>query len=168
MASCDLTIRIPRRKLRILFPGPNSTIQVKIPQNKCVNRKTYKKYKKITNITILRTGLSVLLSNYNNFQVCRISLICEVQVMTINTPNITSGHVLHVGGLVLSVGGFYSLSRELLLYSCSCAVLVFLAPAAPKAPQQIQESRRSAPSALRRDGDFFNFDLYIFDHYFCQ
>ena len=29
--------------------------------------------------------------------------------------------------------------------------------AAPKAPQQIKESRRSAPSALRRDGDFFGF-----------
>ena len=78
--------------------------------------------------------------------------------MTIIKPNITSGHVLHVGGLVLSVGGFYSLSGELLLYSCSCAVFVFLVPSAPaalKAPQQIKESRRSAPSALRLDGDFF-------------
>ena len=73
---------------------------------------------------------------------------------------IDSGHVLCVGGFVLSVRGFYSLSRELLLYSCSCAVLVFLAPkapAAPKAPQQIKESRRSAPSALRLDGDVFEF-----------
>ena len=70
---------------------------------------------------------------------------------------IDSGYVLCVGGLVLSVRGFYSLSRELLLYSRSCAVVVFLAPAAPKAPQQIKELRRSAPSALRRDGDFLDF-----------
>ena len=75
---------------------------------------------------------------------------------------IDSGRVLCVGGLVLSVGGFYSLSlsRELLLYSCSCAVLVSLAPsapAAPKAPQQIKESQRSAPLALRLDCDFFEF-----------
>ena len=68
---------------------------------------------------------------------------------------IDSGHVLSVEGLVLSVVGFYT--RELLLYSCSCVVLVFLAPAAPKAFQQIKESRRSAPSALRYDGDFFDF-----------
>ena len=47
---------------------------------------------------------------------------------------------------------------ELLLYSSSSAVFVFLAPSAPAAPkarQQIKESRRSAPSALRSDGDFF-------------
>ena len=39
--------------------------------------------------------------------------------MTIITPNITSGHVLSGGGLVLSVAGFFSLSR-------ASAVLVFL------------------------------------------
>ena len=84
------------------------------------------------------------------------------------------GLVLSVGGLVLSVGGFYSLSRELLLYSCSCAVLVFLAPsapAAPKAPQQIKLRRHDAPR-LRRSAltaiFFLCFDLYVFDHYFCQ
>ena len=81
---------------------------------------------------------------------------------------VDSGHVLCVGDLLLSVGGFYSLSRELLLYSCSCAVLVFLAPAAPKAPQQIKESRRSAPSALLLDGDFFEFWLLHFGPLFLS
>ena len=60
------------------------------------------------------------------------------------------------------------MSRELLLYSSSCAVFVFLAPSAPavpKAPQQINESRRSAPSARSFDGDFFEFQPLIFDYF---
>ena len=39
--------------------------------------------------------------------------------MSIIQPNITYGHVPSVGGLVLSGGGFFSVSR-------ACAVFVFL------------------------------------------
>ena len=79
--------------------------------------------------------------------------------MSIIKPDITSGHVLSVGGLVLSVGSVLNVAsfccmRVLMLYSCFLAPK---APAAPKAPQQIKESRSCAPSALRFDGDSFEF-----------
>ena len=45
--------------------------------------------------------------------------------MTIIKPNITSGHVLHVGGLVLSVGGFFSLSRASAVFVFLCCIRVF-------------------------------------------
>ena len=71
-------------------------------------------------------------------------------------------------GALCSLVGASSLSRELLLYSSSCSVFVFLAPsapAAPKAPQQIKESRRSAPSARSSDGDFFDFQPFILAYF---
>ena len=40
-------------------------------------------------------------------------------------PNITYGHVLHVGGLALSVGGVFSMSRASAVFVFLCCIRVF-------------------------------------------
>ena len=84
--------------------------------------------------------------------------------MTTIKPNITSGHVLHVGDLVLSVGGVFSMSRASAVFVFLCCIRVFGAFGACGAESAAAnaELRRSAPSALRLDGDFFEFGLLYF------
>ena len=80
---------------------------------------------------------------------------------------INSGHVLSVGGLALSVGGFYSVSgASAVFFLCFVRVVGRSWRLRHRNKYMSHEGERLRRFALT--ATFFNFGLHICDHYFCQ